>query len=158
MQSPLFPSGLRLAACLAATGALYFALTASKCEQTTEFVPFVAEAADKCLDKIDNDADGKIDCADSDCDAICAVSVTLDALPPTIPTDSVTIHGQQHNASSVTVISVVPQGSGSAPVLSGETWSSTLTGLSLKTTYTITVVGSNGDRRDTAKATITRGD
>jgi hypothetical protein len=157
MKAPHIPTGPRLAAGLAAAGALYFALTASKCEQTTEFVPFVAEQADKCLDKIDNDADGKIDCDDPDCDAVCAVTVTIDALPPVITTDSLSITGQQHNASSVSVISVTPQGSGSAPALSGETWKSTLTNLSQPGDYTVTVVGSNGDRRDTAKATFTRG-
>lgn len=157
MKAPLLPTGPRLAAGLAAAVALYFALTASKCEQTTEFVPFVAEQADKCLDKIDNDADGKIDCDDADCDAVCAVTVTIDALPPIITSDTLPIAGQQRNATSVTVISVTPQGSGSTPVVSGDTWKSTLTNLSQKGNYTVTVVGSNGDRRDTATANFTRG-
>jgi hypothetical protein len=157
MKAPLIPTGPRLAAGLAAAGALYFALTASKCEQTTELVPFVAEQGDKCLDKIDNDADAKIDCDDTDCDAICAVSVIIDPLPAVISTDTLRISGQQHNASAISIISVTPQGNGSAPAISGETWTSLLSDLGQKGSYSVTVVGSNGGRRDTATATFTRG-
>ena len=158
MLARIRPSGPRLAACVAAAGALYFVLTASKCEQTTEFVEYVAEkGADKCFDKLDNDSDGKIDCADSDCDAVCAVEVTIDAVPPVINADTLVLSGQQHNASSITVLSVLPSGKGSAPVLSGETWTSRLSELSAKTGYTVTVVGSNGNRRDTASITFSRG-
>jgi hypothetical protein len=162
MKAPFSPTAFRLAAALAAAGAAYFALTASKCQQSTEFVPFVAEQADKCLDKIDNDADGKIDCDDPDCNTICAVQVNIDAIPSVISADTLTITGTQHNATSVSVISVSPQGggtqgTGSAPVLTGETWRSTLSNLGERVLYTVTVVGSNGNRRDTATATFTRG-
>jgi hypothetical protein len=157
-MAPFRPSGPRLAAYMAAAGAMYFALTASKCRQSTEFVQFIAETgADKCLDKLDNDSDGKIDCDDSDCDAVCAVEVTIDAVPPVINVDTLVLSGQQHNASSVTILSVLPSGKGSAPVLSGETWTSHLSELSARTGYTVTVVGSNGNRRDTASITFTRG-
>jgi hypothetical protein len=158
MQAKFRPSGPLMAAYLAAAAAAYLALTASKCRQTTEIVPFVAETADKCLDKIDNDEDGKIDCDDSDCSIVCAVTVTIDALPARVPTDTLEIRGQQHNATTVTVSSLSPFGTAGTPVVSGESWSARLTNLSQKTTYTITVIGSNGNRRDTATATFIRAD
>ena len=55
---------------LAASG-LLMALMASKCE--TEFIPYVKE---ECGDTQDNDADGDVDCKDSDCAVACAVEAT----------------------------------------------------------------------------------
>jgi hypothetical protein len=157
MKAPLIPTGTRLAAGLAAIGAMYFAMTASKCEQTTELVPFVAEQADKCLDKLDNDDDGRIDCADPDCNAVCEVTLNVDALPAVINTDTLVLTGTQHNATSITVVSLSPQGTGDTPAISGETWSVRLSGLTLKTSYNVILVASNGDRRDTATTTFARG-
>lgn len=158
MKASYRTSGPRLAACVAAAGALYLALTASKCEQSAEFVDYVAETgADKCLDKLDNDTDGKIDCEDSDCDAVCAVEVTIAAVPAVLTQDTLLLTGQQHNAASITLISLLPNGKGTPPVLSGETWSSRLSELSTRTTYTVTVVATNGNRTDTARTTFVRG-
>jgi len=140
---------------LAAAGALVLVLTASKCEEKTIFPPYVAEI---CTDKIDNDGDGLVDCADSDCDLSCTVSISLDALPATFATDSLILTGHQINATSVAVVSIVPAGAPAAAVITGDAWKVALTGLIQKTAYTVTVVGSNGDRADTVRAVFTRGD
>lgn len=146
--------GIRAATGLAAAGAFILLFTASKCEEKTIFPPYVAEV---CNDKIDNDGDGQTDCADSDCDLSCAVSVSIDVLPGTITTDTLALTGHQTNASSVAVLSVVPAGTPAAAVITGDTWKATLTGLSQRLTYTVTVAASNGDHADTATATFTRG-
>jgi hypothetical protein len=148
--------GIRAAAVLAAAGALVLVLTASKCEEQTTFPAYVQEI---CNDKIDNDGDGKIDCADSDCDPSCAVSISIDALPGIITTDSLTLTGHQTNATSVAVASVSPTGTPATATITGETWSVKISNLNQKNVpYTVTVVGTNGDRADTARANFSRGD
>jgi hypothetical protein len=145
----------RAATFLAAASALVLVLTASKCEEKTIFPPYVAEI---CADKIDNDGDGLVDCADSDCDLSCTVSISLDVLPGTFTPDSLVLTGHQTNATSVAVVSIVPAGAPAAAVITGDNWKATLTGLIQKAAYTVTVVGSNGDRADTVRAVFTRGD
>jgi hypothetical protein len=147
-------SGLRAAAGLAAAGAIILVFTASKCEQDTTFTNFVPE---NCTDKIDNDGDGQIDCADSDCALACAVSISLDALPGIFTTDTLVLTGTQTNATSVAVVSISPAGTPVSATITNDTWKATIPGLIQKTTYTMTVVGSNGDRGDTLHASFTRG-
>jgi hypothetical protein len=148
-------SGVRLAASLAAAGALILVFTASKCQEETIFVPYVAEI---CNDNIDNDGDTQIDCADTDCDLACAVSVSIDAFPGIIASDTLELKGRQANATSVAVVAISPAGTPAAAVVTADTWTAKITGLIQKTTYTVTVVGSNGKRADTTHATFTRGD
>lgn len=141
---------------LAGGSALAFGLTASKCQNTTDFPAFVPEI---CTDSQDNDSDGKIDCADSDCDLVCAVTVTFNALNPAIDKDSLTLSGKITNATAVAV-SILPSGqvlnSGQATV-TGNEWTATLINLADRTTYTVTAraVGQN-DRSDTAVVTFER--
>lgn len=146
---------LRTAAYLAAAGALV--LTASKCEEQTTFPAFVAEI---CNDNIDNNGDGKIDCADPTCvgSAACTVSLSIDVLPGIITKDTLVLTGHQTNASSVAVVSLTPVGIPGTATVTGDTWSATLTNLTQRTTYTVTVVGSKGDLRDTVHTSFTRGD
>lgn len=150
-------SGIAFATGLSAA-ALGLVLTGSKCSQTTEFVPFVAETGDKCLDKADNDEDGKVDCADSDCDLMCEVTVNIDPVPARITSDTLHLKGTQHNAKSVTITSLTPSGNAGTVSLNGENWSADLTNLGSKTEYRVIVVGSNGDRKDADTATFTRGE
>ena len=156
MQVPSKPS-LRIAAGLAAAGALVLTLTASKCEENTTFPGFVAEI---CNDNIDNNSDGKIDCADPTCSgsAACTVSLSIDVLPGVITKDTLVLTGHQTNASSVAVVSVTPAGTPAAATITGDTWSAMLTNLTQRTTYTVIVVGSKGELRDTAQTTFVRGD
>lgn len=151
-----FVSGLRAAACLAAASAVILVFTASKCVQDTTFTNYVPE---NCTDKLDNDGDGLIDCADNDCDPSCAVTITLDALPGNFSSDTLVLTGHQTNATSVAVVSVTPAGTPVAAVITNDTWKATVPGLIQPTTYTLTIVGSNGDRADTLmpRPTFTRG-
>ncbi|MBW8889020.1 MAG: hypothetical protein JF616_14800 [Fibrobacteres bacterium] len=147
-------SGLRAAAGLAAAGAVILVFTASKCVQDTTFTNYVPEI---CTDKIDNDGDGLIDCADTDCDPACAVSISLDALPGTFTTDTLVLTGIQRNATSVAVVSITPSGTPVSAVITNDTWKATIPGLVQKTTYNMTVVGSNGNRADTLHPVFIRG-
>jgi hypothetical protein len=150
--------GIRAAAGLAAAGALVLVLTASKCEEQTTFPAYVQEI---CTDHIDNNGDGKIDCADPTCSGTpaCVVSVSIDALPGIIPADTLTLTGHQTNATAVAVASISPAGIPAAATITGDTWSAKISNLNQKNvTYTVTVVGTNGDRADTARATFSRGD
>ena len=85
----------RLLTTLAGGTAVLFALTAYKCQSTTEFPAFVPEI---CTDDQDNDSDGKKDCEDSDCDLVCSVSLTINAVSPTLNVDSLTLSGTVSNA------------------------------------------------------------
>jgi hypothetical protein len=141
---------------LAGAAAVLFALSASKCDSTTDFPPFVAEI---CTDKIDNDSDGHADCADSDCDNVCTVNVTINSIPPSITVDTLNIAGTVTNATAVSV-TVVPSGavanSGQA-VVTGGNWTATLIQLSGLKTYTIKAVAADANHRaDTATATFER--
>jgi hypothetical protein len=153
LSKPVF----RASASLAAAGALVLVLTASKCGEETTFPAFVAEI---CSDNIDNNSDGKIDCADPSCGgtAACTVSLSFDVLPGVITKDTLVLTGHQTNATSVAVLSVTPAGNSSPATITGETWSATLTNLTQRTTYTVTVVGSKGELRDTVHTTFIRGD
>ena len=148
----------RLFTTLAGGTAVLFALTAYKCQSTTEFPPFVAEI---CTDTQDNDTDGKVDCADSDCDLVCEVKLTINAVSLTLNVDSLTLSGSVTNATGV-AISTNPtanvQNSGQATV-TGTTWKATITGISTKGQYTVTAraVG-QGDHSDTATVTFERKD
>lgn len=153
-MEPSRPFALRPIALPAAAGALVLVLTASKCEQTTAIIPYVKEI---CTDQIDNDEDGKTDCADSECDLDCAVSVSIDPIPVRISTDTLDIKGHHVHATAVTVVSLSPSGTPGTATVSGDAWTARLTNLSQSANYTVTVVASNGDRKDTAVATFTRG-
>lgn len=149
--------GIRTAAVLPAA-ALGLVLTGSKCTQTTEFIAFAAETGGQCIDKSDNDNDGKIDCADSDCDLECAVSVYIDPVPDRITADTLHLKGTQRNAKTVTITSITPSGSAGTVTLNGENWSADLTNLGSKVAYTVVVTGSNEGRTDADTAHFTRGD
>jgi len=148
-------SGFRAAAGLAAAGAFIFVFTASKCQNETIFPPYVAEI---CNDNIDNNGDGKIDCADPTCDgsAACTVSISIDVLPGIITTDSLKLSGHQTNATSIAVVSVTPAGTPAQATITGDTWTAELSNLNQNTLYTVTVVGSKGELKDTAQTTFTR--
>lgn len=152
----LSASGFRAAAGLAAAGAVVLVFTASKCVEQTTFPTYIAEI---CTDKIDNDGDGKIDCEDSDCDAACSVSITLDALPGIFTTDTLILTGHQTNATSVAVTSITPSGTPVTATITNDTWKAIIPGLVQRTLYTVTIVGRNGDRADTLLPlpTFTRG-
>lgn len=148
----------RLLTTLAGGSAIAFALTASKCQSTTDFPAFVPEI---CTDDVDNDSDGKKDCLDSDCDLSCAVDVAIGAVPTTLIVDSLTLSGTVTNATGVAV-SVNPvaqvENSGQATV-TGSTWKVRISGLNTKGIYTVTAraVG-QGDRSDTAMVVFQRTD
>ena len=144
----------RIAAWMAAAGAAVLVLTASKCEEATTFPSFTKEI---CADQADNDGDGKIDCADSDCDSSCAVSITIDQLPGVVPADSLELKGHHTRATSIAVISLTPAGNYGTAVITGDTWMVRLSQLGQTTAYTVRVVASNGTRADTAEAHFTRG-
>lgn len=144
----------RTLATIAGAAALLTALTASKCEQTTEIVPFMAEI---CADNLDNDADGRADCRDSDCNLVCEVEVTIGATPATLTSDSLTIKGSHVNASSIAV-TITPIGTspGNA-TLTGDGWEARFIGLSQRTTYAVTAIASDdSDRKDTVTITFQR--
>jgi hypothetical protein len=146
---------MRLAQVLSITAgsaALVFALCASKCEQSTEIIPYVKEI---CADTVDNDADGLVDCRDSDCDFECTVSVAINQIP-TLTKDSLTVTGTHFNATGIT-LSVLPSGTAGTPVITGNTWTAQITQLADRTTYTVTAIASDAQsRRDTATATFDR--
>jgi hypothetical protein len=146
----------RLLTTLAGGTAVLFALTAYKCQTTTDFPAFVPEI---CTDKQDNDSDGKIDCLDSDCELACTVSLTINSVSPTITVDSLTLSGTVINATGVAV-SISPDGdvanSGQATV-TGDAWQIRITGISDVGIYTITAKATGqSDRGDTASVTVER--
>lgn len=152
----LSKTGFRAAASLAAAGALVLVLTASKCEEETTFPAYIAEI---CTDNIDNNNDGKIDCLDPSCSgtAACTVTLSFDVLPGVITKDTLVLTGHQTNATAVAVLSVSPVGIASPATISGDAWSATLTNLTQNGTYTVSVVGSKGELRDTINTTFVRG-
>jgi hypothetical protein len=146
----------RLLTTLAGGSALAFALTASKCQSTTEFPAFVPEI---CTDSQDNDSDGKIDCADSDCNLVCTVTLTVDPVAPNIAQDTLTIKGKVTNATAVAV-SILPSGqvenSGQATVTGGE-WSARLINLTDRAVYTVTARAvDENNRSDTVTVSFER--
>src|SRR4051812_10044328 len=120
------PPTSKLAAIAGAMGAI-FILSASKCETTTEILP--PSPDEICNDGIDNDTDGKMDCADTDCLLECRVSVFVF---PTTPTslDTLRISGTHENAQSITVTLSAGGGSAATPVISGTKWDCLISGLS----------------------------
>jgi hypothetical protein len=120
---------------------LFFILTASKCENETRFI---AAKQEICADGIDNDDDGKTDCADSYCEATCALELTVN---PTFTTaaDSQTVSGRQKYASKI-VVEILPnsESNGAATITAGE-WAflarKLVTGIN---TLTITATDSAG--------------
>jgi|SRR5690606_12612386 len=125
---------------LAGGAALFFALSASKCETETTFPGYVTEI---CTDKIDNDEDGRVDCQDSDCAEACAVKVAI--LPPVAPLagDTLTLTGTHLNASTISV-TVTPSGlAGAVNALADGTWKAPLTSLTERTTYTVIAVAAD---------------
>ncbi|MDQ3002739.1 MAG: hypothetical protein M3Y08_15935 [Fibrobacterota bacterium] len=146
----------RTLATIAGAAAILTVLTASKCEQTTKIVPFVAE---NCTDILDNDEDGRADCRDSDCNNVCEVEITIGATPATLTSDSLTIEGSHVNASSIAV-TITPNGTspGNA-TFTGATWEARFIGLSLRATYVVTAIASDDSgRKDTATVTFQRVD
>jgi hypothetical protein len=138
---------------LAGAAALVFALCASKCEHTTEIIPFVKEV---CNDVQDNDGDGLTDCQDSDCDQECAVHVHINPMADFKNTDTVHVTGTHFKATGI-IITVSPSGSPGAATITGDTWTATVTNLQDPTTYTIKAVASDAQgRSDTTTATVTR--
>ncbi|MDB5050519.1 MAG: hypothetical protein JWO30_3590 [Fibrobacteres bacterium] len=138
-----------------ATGAaaLVFALGASKCEQTTTIVPYVAEI---CNDNLDNDTDGKTDCQDSDCDTQCEVHVQINPIPPTITADTLKVTGTNFKATGI-ALQLLPTGTAGAVTITGETWSAVLTNLGTRGQYTLTAIASDAQsRQDTAVAVFER--
>ncbi|GEM_PF-2265702 len=152
------PITLGSLASLAGAAAVLFALTASKCDSTTDFPSYVAEI---CNDKIDNDSDGQVDCADSDCANACTVGVTIGVVPAILGQDTLNLSGSVTNSSAV-AITVIPSGSvdnsGQATV-SGGTWQARLRNLSARTTYTVKAVAADANNRgDTATVSFERRD
>lgn len=146
----------RLLTTLAGGTAVLFALTAYKCQSTTDFPAFVPEI---CTDDLDNDSDGKKDCQDSDCDLACTVTLTINAVSPTLNVDSLTLTGSVINATGVAISvnpSAIVQNSGQATV-TGTTWLARISGLTATGNYTVTAraVG-QGDRSDTAVVVFER--
>lgn len=128
------------------------ALTAAKCQQATEFPPYVQET---CSDKADNDDDGKIDCDDTDCRLECAVKVVL-FTPSNTTSDSVAVSGTHTNASSISV-TVSPSGNGGSATLSGGSWSFTIRNLSQTGLHSVTATATSAEGlKDTAVATFNR--
>jgi hypothetical protein len=143
---------------LAGGTAALLSLTAYTCSSTTEFPPYVAEI---CTDNQDNDADGKTDCADSDCDNACTVTLTIAAVPALLNQDSLTLTGTVSNATAVAV-SISPSGTvqnaGQATV-TGANWSAKITNLAQRTVYTVTAKAvDQSNRTDTATASFERKD
>lgn len=115
--------------------------------------------AEICTDNQDNDTDGKIDCADADCDLACEVILTINPIARTIVQDTLVITGTVTNATSV-AISILPSGqvenSGQATV-TGDTWSAKLINLSDRTVYTVTAKAvDQNNRSDTAFVSFER--
>jgi hypothetical protein len=133
--------------------ALLTLLCASKCEHATEIVPYVKEI---CNDTQDNDADGKTDCQDSDCDGECLVSVTINPIAPIANMDTATISGAHFKAVGISV-TVSPSGIGGSAVITGDTWTASITQLLEAREYTITAIAADAQgREDTATAILTK--
>jgi hypothetical protein len=133
--------------------ALAFALCASKCEQTTAIVPYVAEI---CNDNLDNDTDGNTDCQDSDCDLQCKVHVQINPIAPTITADTLKITGTNFKATGI-ALQILPTGTAGAVTITGDTWSAMLTNLGTPGQYTLKAIASDAQsRQDTAVAIFER--
>lgn len=145
------PGQQRLLSALALTGAAAFVLTAAKCENRTTFPEFLPEM---CTDKLDNDEDGKVDCKDTDCADECRVTVTINEFAKPVKVDTLEVSGNQTNAASVVVNLTAPGVGGTATVEAG-TWKRSLV-ITTDTTYTLTVIATNGDIKDTATTTFDR--
>jgi hypothetical protein len=141
-----------LATLSAGAGAL---LALSNCEQATTFTPFLKEI---CADRNDNDADGKVDCEDSDCSAECSVEITVVTPLPT-SVDSLALAGTSRNAVSVSVLVTPSPAEGGTASLDPATgdWSITLRKLQNAGEYQVKAIASNqANLKDTATATVER--
>ncbi len=131
-------------------------LTASQCQSTVDFPPYVAEI---CTDKIDNNGDGLIDCKDPTCvtKPSCALKVVINAVPATISQDTLVVSGVQQNATAIAVDVTLPGVAGTAAI-TADTWVCKLSTLTAKSTYTVRAIASDAEgNRDTATATFQRG-
>ncbi len=130
-----------------------FIASASKCESTTDFPPYVKEV---CGDNLDNDGDGLTDCKDSDCADECKGKVTLNPVSSLIQTDSIQISGTVENIQSIN-IQISPSGMGGAGIITGNSWQGTLSKMLAEGSYTVTVIGiSTLNQPDTVTQKFTR--
>jgi len=140
-----------LAICLTAI----FLFTASRCDQTVAFSQAKNEI---CGDGLDNDDNGKSDCADNFCAPQCLLELTV---APTFTTeaDSQVITGTHRRAKNITVeISPNPGGSGKATLVDGETWTFTARQLG-KVRNELTITADDGlGQQKTVTVYITRVD
>jgi Bacterial Ig-like domain len=125
---PLFrsalPVTLRTAAWAKGAGVfasfgIFFVLTLANCNNETHFI---ASKLEICTDGIDNDDNGKADCADSYCSASCVLELTVN---PTFQTaaDSQLVSGRHKHASKI-VVEVLPNYASNGPAtLTGLEWS-----------------------------------
>lgn len=142
-----FTSSLRtksIATRLAIGLGLLFVLTAEKCENETRFI---AAKQEICNDAIDNDDNGKVDCADSFCLSSCALELTVN---PTFITaaDTQLVSGFQKRASKI-VVEMLPnyETNGTATLTQSE-WSFLARKLANGTnTLTITATDSAGNTK-----------
>lgn len=132
--------------------AALFALVAAKCEHNVDFPGFVVE---RCDDNVDNDEDGKSDCADlDDCQDFCRVEVEIDQPTATVESDTLLILGSHRNAKTI-AISVAPSGTGGTITPSGDRWQFMIRNIGTSGPYTITAVANGPSTlRDTATVTF----
>lgn len=130
---------------------ILFAMSAASCESSLEFPPYVQEI---CTDNADNDDDGAADCDDSDCNAVCVVKVEVSTPPDVAADSSVKLTGTHENASTISV-SVVPNGTGGAAIITGAAWEFTVRNISTPGIHTATILATSAKgRTDTATTTF----
>lgn len=145
------PGSHRLPAMLAAACAAVLVFSASKCATTT----FPAYVTELCANNVDDDEDGKVDCKDNECSDSCRIHVEINPIPQPVKVDTFEISGTQANATSI-LVNIAPIGDAGAATLEAGTWKRVLAGIKTDTTYTVTVIASKGDLRDTATTTFVR--
>lgn len=134
-----------------AVPALAWLLMGSECRQE---VSFPEASPEVCNNLEDDDEDGRIDCADSECSLECQPSITLYPVLSPTAVDSQTIGGTRAHVQSITVSLEPPLASPGAVQMTDGAWSILLRGLA-EGSNAITVIAADSlDRRDTAKGEI----
>ncbi len=143
---------LRLCTGLLGAGALLLTLTASKCKQDVVFVDAQKEI---CTDGIDNDQNGKIDCADSECLNVCTLDL---AVFPTVQTsvDTQTISGTHRRAASIAVNTKPDISASGKATLTGSTWTFLVTRLQEGGNEITIIASDSSGQTKTVTTSITR--
>lgn len=143
---------LKLCTGLLGAGALLLTLTASECQQDIHFTQALKET---CSDGIDNDHNGKVDCADSECLIVCTLDLAV-FTPVQTSADTQTISGTHRRAASIAV-NIKPDISASGKAtLEGSTWSYKVTKLQAGSNEITIIASDSSGQTKTVTTSITR--